>query len=252
MAFRMPAIRSPAGFGNLANFATGQSVATVYTRMFFDRQAVKDALRYMNFHGLSRASLAVRRIAQKSIKQRGHARPPTKIEQLNVGVPLSQLIQSGNLPPRTRGALVRKYREILERPASQPGTPPHTHVPSSVMVGFRRNIYNAWDSNTQSAVVGPSKKGKKWILPARHEFGLPVKLRHFMWHLPGRRPLMKWFDEDDDVGPHWLPTNERRRVLFPPRPFLRPALQRAVASGKVARAFRQTFGPLGSDGASGG
>lgn len=251
MAFRVPGIRSPAGFGNLANFATSNSVATVYTRMFFDRQAIKDALRYMNFHGLSRASLAVRRIAQKSIKQKGHARPLTRVEKLNSSIPLSQLVSTAGLPPRTRGMLINKLREIKERPPSLPGTPPHTHVPIGHMLGLRRNLYNAWDANSHSAIVGPSKKGELWMIPSRHEYGLPAVMRRFMWHRTGREPLVRWQDDELPPFPHWIPTRETKRVKYPRRPYLRPALERGVASGKVARAFRQTFGPLGPD-ASGG
>jgi len=249
---RIPGVRSPRAFGAFKASSGGVRVM-LKTSMFFDRQAVKDATRHMNYWGLYKAAGIVRRYAMRSIKQRGHARPPSKIEQLNHEVPLRELVHAPGLPPRTRGMLVRKLREIRTRPPSAPGTPPHTHVPFSLMVGLKRNIQFGWDSATQSAVVGPSRKGKRWMIPAIHEHGMPVRLRQYMWHQPGRVPLVKWFDEVEEPRKSgWVPTKRVRLRRYPKRQYLFPALKKARDAGKIAEAFRDSFGRPGGGGPAGG
>ena len=256
MAFRLPGIRSPQGFGNLAKFSTGNVRITVSTHMFFDRQAIKDATRYMNYEGLWRGSIIVRRLAQRSIKKKGMAKPPPKGIALGAGVPLASILARPGLASRTKGALITRFREIQAPPASPAGTPPFTHVPSSHMLGFRRNLYNAFDRNTQSAVIGPSQKGRRWILPARHEYGMPVHLRLYLWKPKGRGgpALVKWFDDTDaaDLSDAWVPTKKRKRVDYPKRPFLQPALRKAIQSRQIAKAFRGTYGGRGGMGGLGG
>lgn len=243
MPFKVPSIRSPKGFSGASGVSTGSVRIAVRTDMFFDRQAIRDATRYMNFHGLSRGSLVVRRIAQKSIKQRGAARPKPKI--MTPGVSINALLARPDLAPRTRGALVKRLKEIQTPQGSPAGTPPFTHVPSTHMLGFRRNMYNGFDSQTQSAVAGPMQKGERWILPARHELGLPVTLRAWFFLGKGRGGIVKWLDESViDTYPGWTPTSKRKRIAYPKRPFMRPALERAASSGKLRQAFRNSFGPF--------
>jgi hypothetical protein len=255
MAFQLPGIRSPQGVGKLSRFSTGNIKITVQTHMFFDRQAIKDATRYMNYEGLWRGSIIVRRLAQKSIKKKGMAKPIPKGISLGSGIPLAQLLARPGLASRTKGALIKRFREIQAPPASPPGTPPFTHVPSSHMLGFRRNLYNAFDRATQSAVVGPSQKGKRWILPARHEYGMPVHLRLYLWKpkTRGGQALVKWFDEEDagEISDVWVPTKKRKRVDYPKRPFLQPALRKAIQTRQIAKAFRGTFGGRGGMGGLG-
>lgn len=243
---KLPGITGGSGFSNMGNYRTGGFRVSVTKHMFFDRQAVKDALRYMNFYGLSRASLAVRRNAMKSIKQKGHARPPTKVETLNQEVPLHQLVTQANLPPRTKGLWIKKLREIQTRPPSPPGTPPFTHTDFGHMLGFRRNIYNAFDSSTQSAVAGPMERGDQPLLPALHEFGRNKILRAYMYQgrTPSKTPLVRWFDEGIPQPAYWVKMKKRKRVKYPKRAFMRPAMQKAIQSGQIAKAFRNTFGPF--------
>jgi hypothetical protein len=245
MAFRVPAITQRA-FGNPSAYTTGRVDIIVRTHMFFDRQAVKDALRYMNYHGLWRASVAVRRIAQKSIKQKGLAKPLPKIATLNQGVPLNTLINSPAISSRAKGALIKRIQEIQNPKGSPAGTPPFTHVPGGHMLGFRRNLYNAFDSNTQSAVIGPSKKGKQWSIPGLHEFGGVKRLRAWMYRSKWmKEPLVKWFPEEEaPESSLWVPMKKTRAMHYPKRPFMNPALKKAIQSGKVAAAFRNSFGPF--------
>lgn len=245
MSFRAPGITGGSGFSDLARHGTGQFRVSITRHMFFDRQAIKDALKYMNMHALSRASLQVRRNAQKSIKKRGAARAPSKIEVLHEDTPLSKLVEMPGLPSRTKGMLIKKLRELKERPGSKPGTPPFTHVDGGHMLGFRRNIYNAWDSSSQSAVAGPMMRGEVPTLPALHEFGLNKTLRAYLYkgRTPSKTPLIKWFDEEiPPKSPLWIKMKRRRRVPYPKRPFMRPALAKAIQRGDIARHFRNSFG----------
>ena len=245
MTFKAPGISGGSGFSNLARFGTGQFRVSITKHGFFDRQAIKDALKYMNMHALSRASLQVRRYAQKSIKKRGAARSPSKIEVLHEGVPLSKLVEMPGIAPRTKGMLIKKLRELKEREGSKPGTPPFTHVDGGHMLGFRRNIYNAWDSSSQSAVAGPMMRGEVPGLPALHEFGLSKTLRAYLYRsrTPSKTPLIRYFDEAlPPTSPLWLRMKRRKRVGYPKRPFMRPALAKAIQRGDIARHFRNTFG----------
>jgi hypothetical protein len=247
MKFRMPAISGGTGFSNLESFRTGSFRVTLTKHTFFDRAAVKDALRYMNFYGLSRASLAVRRNAMKSIKQKGHARPPSKIENLNRGMTLGELIEKPGLPARTKGMLIRKLQEIKFPKPSPAGTPPFTHVEFGHMLGFRRNVYNAWDPGTQSAIAGPMQRGDSPFLPALHEFGRSKTLRAYLYlgRTPSHRPLIRWQEEGQaPKSPLWQRMKRRKRVKYPKRAFMRPAMEKAVKTGQIAKAFRGTFGPF--------
>jgi len=236
---------SGGGLGNL------QFQAQVKTSMFFDRVAVKNALSKAEFRAFSRAGLLVRRAAQKSIKKMGLALPQLKVMKTYPGLDLSTLLklQDG---PRSSGGFIRKQdrakviqriRELKTRPSSAPGTPPHTHVPSSHMLGFRRNLYNAYDRSTHSAVVGPSKKGAEWNIPQLHEYGGSKKLKAYVWKPKFARytkPIIRWVSLQADPGPNWLPLNQQKSFRYPARPFMRPALRRNL--GKIAALFRDTLG----------
>lgn len=245
MSFLAPGITGGSGFSNLAKSATGQFRVSITKHGFFDRQAIKDALKYMNMHALSRASLQVRRYAQKSIKKRGAARALSKIEILHENTPLSKLVEMPGLAPRTKGMLIKKLRELKERGGSKPGTPPFTHVDGGHMLGFRRNIYNAWDSSSQSAVAGPMMRGEVPTLPALHEFGLQKTLRAYLYQgrTPSKSPMIRYFPEEQPPKSRlWLRMKRRKRVGYPKRPFMRPALVRAIQKGDIARHFRNSFG----------
>lgn len=227
----------------------GGSIFRVQTRFFFDRAAVQQGMNRTLWMGLYRASTRVRQRAQRSIRRVGRARPPLRIMQANQGVALAQLV---NMAPdrRTRRAIVRRMAEIQNRPASPPGTPPFTHVPPGVMVGFRRNLYNSYDPGTNSAVVGPMRRGRQWDLPALHEQGGMLRMRRWVWVPPyrpraGYVPLVRWiregFPPPRPRRGQWAPMNLLRRFPYPARPFLAPALQESIRRGEIAAAFANTF-----------
>lgn len=224
---------------------------TVRTDMFFDRNAVKNALSLMEYQGLMRGSARIKDYARRSIKRRGRARLPIRVQRLNPRMNLADLGGVYVLNRRSRNHIATTIAEIQGRPPSEPGTPPNTHVPISVMVGMRRNLYNAYDVSTHSAVVGPSKKGDSWWIPHLHEFGSGSGQPQRGWAYNGvglrrksTRPLIKWIAEGKRPRDpsKWLPTKLRRNTgAYPARPYMLPAMDRAIASGVLAREFRGRF-----------
>lgn len=210
---------------------------TVSTRYFFDRAEVMAALTKMEHNALWRSSLLVRRTAVKSIKKIGAARPQLKIQRDNPGVLPSALLQTPGLRKSTRQALQLRVMEMKFPPASPPGTPPYTHVQSSGkgrhMLGFRVNLYNAMDPKTNSAVVGPSKKGNDWTIPHLHEFGGAKSLYEYVYapSLRWRRPptvITRWQTDQQTLAGNWAPTGRTKSAVYPARPFMLPALRKCL------------------------
>lgn len=215
---------------------------TIKIDWFFDRAAVKQALTDMEYKALTRASLLVRRTAQKSITKVGAARPRLKMQNDNAGVPMSVLLKMPGVSKAAQRGLQIRIREMKTRPASAPGTPPNTHVPYGHMLGFRRNLYNAYDASTLSAVIGPSAKGPDVGVPHLHEFGGSKTLREYIWqprYPRYNRPIMRWVAPSSRLGSGWLPTGRTRRSTYPARPFMLPALTRSLP--RIAQMFSGQF-----------
>lgn len=226
-------------------------VPQITVNTFFDRAAVKNALTKAEYHAFSRAGLLVRRTAKESIRKMGLAKPMLKVMKTYPGLDLSMLARlepgrksrDGFITKRDRKRVIERIREIKTRPPSPAGTPPHTHVPGSHMLGFRRNLYNAYDRSTHSAVIGPSRKGAEWSIPQLHEYGGAKRLKAYVWKPKYKRytkPIIRWVSERQNPGDGWLPLNEKKVFTYPPRPFMRPAL--AKTRDKIAALFRNTFG----------
>jgi hypothetical protein len=267
-------IAVPLNAPKLAGWALKQAGIPVHikTSMFFDRAHVVQALTRAERRFLSRSSLLVRRTAAKSIKKMGGAKPPLKVVGLNSGLSLSQIAslpgmttqragiqrdsrgryakgsgamrsRAGFITESDRRKVIERIREMQEHKASRPGTPPHTHVPSSFMLGFRRNIYNAVDMNSLSAVVGPSKKGDDYMIPHIHEFGDSQKLRAWALKPPPWKknptPVIKWVSTKTRMTSRWHDTGATRTEGYPKRPFMGPALENSRP--KIAQFFRDAF-----------
>lgn len=216
--------------GMLPSFKLPSLPTHIKVDMFFDRKAVKDALSAMEYKALTKASLLVRRTAQKSIKKMGMAKPLLKEQKANPGMGLDTILRTQKLTARKQASIVERIREIKTRPPSQPGSPPHTHVPFGMMLGFRRNLYNAYDKTTHSAVVGPTQKGPEWTIPQLHEFGGSKTLKAWVWkpqYPRYKKPIIRWFSAGDKPGPGWLPTRMTKRSSYPARPYMRPALNKS-------------------------
>jgi len=219
------------------------------TDAFFDRGAVQAAMSEMDLKALSKSSLLVKDRARRIIKKRGLARVPFKLQERFPGAGPTALHQMGVLSKRVRDTIVR---ELQFPPASPAGTPPFTHTPyaghQASFLGFRRNLWNYYDRQTHSAVVGPSKKGR--MIPFLHEFGGTVRLRTWVY-IPQiktksggmRRPITMKLPSGQRPKnvTHWRPMGQQMMIIYPARPFMKPAMDFCVANGSIARAFRGQF-----------
>jgi hypothetical protein len=239
----MPIGGNPFGAALSGGFRIPSISLRVSTSFFFDRDAVKSSLSAMELKALSKGSMRIKDYAKRSIRKMGAGRPRLKIMKDNPGVALAALASRPTTSQRTRRTLQTRIMEIQTRPPSRPGTPPHTHVPYSHMLGFRRNLWNYFDPQTRSAVVGPSKKGK--MLPYLHEFGGTQTLS--VWVFRNRYPGGQVITRTGATGDRprnsamWQVTSQRRTVTYPERPFMHPAMMRAVANGDLAKAFGGQF-----------
>ena len=260
----MPRIPGAGAFGRIPGVRT-----YVTPSMFFDRAAVIGAMERGKHRALMKIGGKIRDYAVKSIKKRGKARPPLKLQR-----DLAELSIYENADPNNYLSVLHRHRDTLTRSqaravtkrmleialkrqdGSPPGTPPYTHVDPGHMLGFRRNIYFAYDVGRRSVVIGPQAKGNQPLLPALHEWGgaqtllgyerlgrkaqpLPPQLKVVVWFSSWARPNKR----------RWLATGDRRRVHYPARPFMRPALRKAIATGDIGRAFERCAVPLGTSAA---
>lgn len=120
---------------------------SIQVTQFFDKAAVIRKLAPALLKYLRRAGGETRKIARNSIKRKGWSR---------------------KAPKNTKGKPYQKWlKEIRERPASPPGSPPFTHDgtfkdPGSILFGL--------DSDREGVVIG-FMKGKVDDLAELHEFG---------------------------------------------------------------------------------
>lgn len=228
------------------NLRTPRIPVTIQTRFFFDRAAVKNALSNMEYAALTKASMLVRDTAVKSIKKVGNARPQLKIMKDNPNVSMSVLVNTPGISKSTVRGLKLRMAEIKFPPASPPGTPPFTHVPSSKknrhMLGFRVNLYNAFDPVTKTAVVGPTKKGADWGIPNLHEFGGKKTLVEYVWRpkYPRYKTILtKWATPLEPLDGQWTPTGRTKSANYPARPYMLPAMVKCLP--KMAKMFEGKF-----------
>lgn len=213
--------------------------------LFFDRAAVKNALSDMEYKALTKASMRIKDYAKRSIQKQGMAKPMLKVMRDNPGMSLKDVARIAGLRPHTKKAIAERVFEIKTRPPSPPGTPPHTHVPYGHMLGFRRNLWNFYDPMSHSAVVGPSRKGK--MLPYLHEFGGTQMLNTWVhvpkWPGPAKAILWKAsVGQKPKNANRWAgPVGSPQAVRYPARPYMYPAMLKAIRSGDLARAFGGKF-----------
>jgi hypothetical protein len=216
---------------------------------FFDRQAVKDAMSEMDLKALSKASMLVKDRARRIIKKRGMARLPLKVQEQFPAGGITSLVSMGVISKRAGDTIIR---EVQKPPASSPGSPPHTHTPYAghfaSYLGFRRNLWNFYDQQTHSAVVGPSKKGK--MIPYLHEFGGVLRMRTWVYipQVKTRRGGMKKpitmklpTGQRPHNQTHWRPMSLQTVSVYPARPYMKPAMDFCVANGSLAKAFAGKF-----------
>lgn len=214
VAFRS-AMRGVSGGNAGANF-----------RWMFDGQRVQREVDRAERQWLTKAGGYVYKVARTSIKRFGWARRAPK-----------QFTKSGAVTK----ARLRWRDEMVERPASRPGTPPHTHEGH-----LKRAI--RYSVATGSVVIGPTftELGK---IGATHEYGgtEPAKRtgkQRTNWRLVvgghgpvaqrgdrlifGRLKTARQVQRAKRIAES-LPVSitGKPRRKYPPRPFMRPALEKS-------------------------
>lgn len=225
----------------LPSFRVPSVPTTVNVNMFFDRSEVKNALTAMEYRALSKAGMIVKDSAKRSIHKMGLARPKLVEQKANPGMRLSDILAKTTNKKR-RSVIIERIRQIKTRPPSAPGTPPHTHVPFSHMLGLRRVLLNGYDKATHSAVAGPARRGSDWTIPRLHEFGGSKGLVQYVLvpkYPRYNKPIVKWIGSKESPGDGWVPTGEAKVFRYPARPYMAPAL--AKCRPRLAKLFEGQF-----------
>lgn len=115
----------------------------------------------------------------------------------------------------------KKFGNLLKTPTggvvSRPGDPPLNHTGK-----LKNNIFFAWEEATQSVRIGPTKFNGRGSSMAALEYGGPAPVLVKKWHGHGSRP-----------------TWEIRTVYIRARPFMRPALKKAMEPQRVKKFFER-------------
>ena len=245
--------------------------------MFFDRAGVAAGISNAKKMGLWRAGSVVMQNARRSINKKGLARPKLKVMTQNQDASLGALIrlqeerirtssskQERMQAERIRQKLRERIFEIKFRPPSLAGTPPNTHLGT-----LRKSIVYGYDSSTESVVVGGFMPGIERIV-SLHEYGGIQQMAAWAW-IPnnngrgytgiigwwpvGRRPQLRparWElmgrqsgESRRGGGPlgQW-----RKNFRYPPRPYMRPALEKGIRSGRIAAQFSNSVTMTGRPG----
>lgn len=156
-------------------------VSVKMTRMFFDRQAVIDAVGKQESKVLGKAGAMVRRSAKGLLVFKPAVRRPRMTKN-----------------KATNQSRMAEYRAAKKASASAPGAPPFVRRKQYPNLS---SIVYAWDSSTRKVVVGPIERRSRSMertAPNVHEFGGSVKINvksadgkiHPMTANYPKRPLM--------------------------------------------------------------
>lgn len=211
---------------------------------FLDREDVIAKVGKLKAKALRKAGYKVMQTARRSIKKMGMAKPKLKEMKERPGVSLRDLLHDDTIPEARKRAIGRRLREIQAKSPSPPGTPPHTH--KGVL---RRDIVFAWDSTSESVVIGSFMRGGAW-LASLHEFGGREQMRGWAW-IPRwprsyRAGIIGYWrtDRSPRNRDRWEPTNFIEMFDYPKRSYMRPAIEKCAANGDVVNSFR--VGGLGN------
>ena len=220
--------------------------AGISTDYFFDRAAVRNALKPAVHKALVRGGLAVMQIARRSITRQGMARPELKVMSENKNVSLANLVTMSDAAGNKRQAnkLRERIRQIRAKDASPAGSPPNTHRGN---LRDRPGIVCAWDSTSESVVIGPMRVDNQMTRIAYlHEFGGSQRMRAWMW-VPKYRGSYTPIVRQMPVGKRparsdrWAVTDTVGTFVYPRRPYMWPAIDRAISSGRIAKEFANRF-----------
>lgn len=262
--------------GNVLGFSLNvpQIPCGINVEYFFDRAAVRNALKPAVHKALYKAGSVVFQLARRSIVRKGMAAPKLKVMNTYGNLSLRQISQlqstrtetagvnrdsrgrflrgsgarrsiGGQITEADRQKVLKRIAEIKAKEQSPPGTPPHTHRGN---LRDRPGIVFAFDKTSESVVIGPMLVDATMTRIAYlHEFGGSQRMRAWMWvprwprsyrtgivgHWPvGTRPAK---------GERWAMTETIGTFRYPARPYMRPAMMRAIESGRIAKEFENKF-----------
>lgn len=237
----IPSINSASG---ISSAFPGISAGINYD-YFFDRAVVKNTLKKMTHKALYRGGSVVMQLARRSIKRMGMAKPKLKVMTENPNQSIRDLIgmseASGNR--RQANQLRRRLMEIQAKAPSAPGTPPHTHRGN---LRDKPGIVFAFDPISESVVVGQGSPSAAW-LASLHEFGGREQMQGWAW-IPRwprsyRTGIIGYWrvGREPKRADRWERTSFFETVPYPERPYMRPAMRNAIASGRIAKEFANRF-----------
>lgn len=194
------------GFGSLG-------VGVIPKQLFFDRPLVMRSMDAASRSALSRAGGYVRKTARNSMR-------PSAVPRRQPGGRRYVRDADGQIVYDRRFVWRKVEGGLIRYPApSKPGEPPNRH--SNPLL--HRFTFYAFDPASRSVVVGPSRLGRS-TAPEVLEYGGSAV---------SETPVF------DPKKKTWR--RARRRVYVPARPFMRPALARAIAAGVVPGYYRNAM-----------
>jgi len=208
---------------------------------FLDREDVIQRIGKAKAKRLRAVGYKVMQLARRSIRKMGFAKPKLRVMQQNPNASLAQLLRRPDINKRTKDKISERIFEIKFKPPSPPGTPPHTHT--GVM---RRDIVFAYDFTAESVVVGSFMRGGAW-LASLHEFSGSVQMQAWayvpQYHRSMNYGILAW--KRIGAAPRnrnrWEPTSFRETFHYPARPYMRPAMHKAISSGAIPKEFANMF-----------
>jgi hypothetical protein len=231
---------------------------------FFDRAGVASGISKAKRAGLYKAGSVVMQIARRSITKKGLARPKLKVMTQNPGVRLRDLMQMKGVDDKTRAKIEERIWEIKYRPPSLAGTPPNTHLGT-----LRNSITYAYSPPTESVVVGGFMEGIPRLV-SLHEFGGTQRMAAWAW-IPayngrgytgiigwwpvGKKPYLRrqrWQLMGSQQGESRRgggPLGQwQKNFRYPARPYMRPALEKGITSGRIPKGFGNSVTMTGMPG----
>jgi hypothetical protein len=227
------------------SFQAPRIPVSISYKYFFDRQLVKNTLQKAVHAALYKSGSIVMQTARRSIKRRGMARPKLKVMRENPDASLRDLIAMSEASGRRRDAnqLRIRLRQIVAKDKSLPGSPPHTHKGN---LRDKPGIVYAFDPTSESVVVGQGSPSIAW-LASLHEFGGRETMQGWAWLPRWKRSYRAGIIGYWRVGTtpknssRWAQTKFRETFAYPARPYMRPAIARAIATRDIVKQFENKF-----------
>jgi hypothetical protein len=207
---------APGGFAQArttfgVNRALG--VGVIPKRLFFDRELVIRSMDDASRKALSKGGGYVRKTARNSMRPSMAPRRQPDGRRYVRDADGKVVYDRQFVWRKVEGGLIRYPKP------SEPGSPPHRH--SNPLL--HRLLFYAFDPGSRSVVVGPSALGKSRV-PELMEFGGTTVSESPVFDPKQRR---------------WR--KSRRTVRIQPRPYMAPALAKAIAAGVVPGFYRNAM-----------